>query len=288
MSTNMIDANATPGKTGKISVLTPEWPAPQQIHAFTTLRTGGVSKGPYSSLNLGHHVGDDPEAISENWGLLRKQAQLPNLPMLMSQVHGKTVLKAETAKFGEAADAIYTETPHQICTVLTGDCLPILLCDKQGQRVAAVHAGWRGLAIGVLDACLSAWRVPIQETLVWLGPAIGPQGFIVKADVLALFQDGGFEINESTFKPVLKDEVSSMRLNEAKQDNAETNAETQDQYWRGNLYALAEQRLQVLGLPKANLFGGGRCTYTEANHFYSFRRDKITGRMASMIWIAAS
>ena len=236
--------------------IVPDWPAPASVRALATTRTGGVSAGAYASLNLATHVGDDPAAVAENRRRLR--AHLPAEPLWLSQVHGTTVARAEDAAEGVAADAAFTRRAGRVCAVLTADCLPVLLCNDAGTVVAAAHAGWRGLAGGVIETALRATNEPPARLLAWLGPAIGPQAFEVGAEVRATFL---------AHSP----------------DAAAAFAAKENGKWLADLYRLAEQRLNALGVSR--VYGGGRCTFLEADCFYSYRREKTTGRMASLIWL---
>ncbi len=239
-----------------IAPIVPDWPAPASVRAFVTTRTGGVSAGPYASLNLATHVGDDPVAVTENRRRLR--AHLPAEPLWLTQVHGVTVVRADDAVEGAEADAAFTRRAGAVCAVLTADCLPLLLCNDIGTVVAAAHAGWRGLAGGVIEAAVRATNEPPARLLVWLGPAIGPQAFEVDAEVRAAF------------------------LAHAP-DAAAAFVEKENGKWLADLYRLAELRLNALGVSRVH--GGGRCTFLEADSFYSYRREKATGRMASLIWL---
>lgn len=236
--------------------IVPDWPAPASVRALVTTRTGGVSAGAYASLNLATHVGDDPAAVAENRRRLR--AHLPAEPLWLSQVHGTTVSRAEDAVEGVEADAAFTRRAGRVCAVLTADCLPVLLCNDVGTVVAAAHAGWRGLAGGVVEAAVRAMNEPPPRLLAWLGPAIGPQAFEVGAEVRAAFL---------AHSP----------------DAAAAFAAKENGKWLADLYRLAEQRLNALGVSR--VYGGGRCTFLEADSFYSYRREKTTGRMASLIWL---
>lgn len=234
----------------------PDWPAPAGVRAFVTTRTGGVSVGRYASLNLADHVGDDPAAVGENRRRLR--AHLPSEPHWLTQVHGTTVVRAEAAVEGAEADAAFTRQAGRVCAVLTADCLPVLLCNDVGTVVAVAHAGWRGLAGGVVEAAVRATNEPPARLLAWLGPAIGPQSFEVGAEVRAAFLAHSAEASAAF----------------AAQENGK---------WLADLYRLATQRLNALGVER--VFGGGFCTFNEAERFYSYRRDKATGRMATLVWI---
>lgn len=235
----------------------PDWPLPNNVRALVTTRQGGVSVGPYASFNLADHVGDDPQAVTANRKLLRRLVpELPADPLWLKQVHGVDCVAVENSIAGVEADASWSHTPGKVCAVLTADCLPLLLCDEKGSVVSAVHAGWQGLAKGVIEAAVNTLPVPPQSLLAWLGPAIGPKAFEVGADVRDQFL-----INAEA----------------AKAFSAMPNGK-----WLGDLYLLARQRLHTLGVKR--IHGGGECTVTDAERFYSFRRDQVTGRMASLIW----
>lgn len=253
-----------------LNFIQPDWPAPANVKALQTTRSGGVSKAPYHSLNLGMHVGDDPLAVSHNRQLL--SPYLPSEPVWVNQVHGVDVIDAATSTCLQNADASFTTKPNVVCVTMTADCLPVLLCDKQGTVVAAVHAGWRGLCDGVIEAAVKKMQVRPAEILVWLGPAIGPDAFEVGDDVRQQFMAKDANA-ASAFKPVVG--VSGK--------------------WLCNMYAIARQRLQAIGITQ--VYGAGGyfsdaenqreyfCTYTDAARFFSFRRDNVTGRMASLIWL---
>jgi YfiH family protein len=238
-----------------IDWIVPDWPAPANVRALVTTRAGGVSRGPYAALNLATHVGDDPAAVAENRRRLR--AQLPAEPLWLNQVHGSRVVDAAGAAPGIEADAAFSHAKRLVCVVQTADCLPVLLCDEAGTAVAAAHAGWRGLAGGVIEAVVKAMDVAPGRLMAWLGPAIGPQAFEVGAEVRETFLAHAPEA-ESAF---------------AAKENGK---------WLADLYRLAGQRLNALGITR--VFGGGFCTFHE-ERFYSFRRDKATGRMASLVWL---
>lgn len=238
--------------------IVPDWPAPKNVRALVTTRNGGVSIGPYASFNLADHVDDDPQAVAENRKLLRQRVpDLPTDPLWLKQVHGIDCIAVETGSSGMEADASWSHTPGKVCAVLTADCLPLLLCDESGSVVSAVHAGWQGLAKGVIEAAVKTLPVPPQNLLAWMGPAIGPDAFEVGADVRDQF--------------FLHDAAAAQAFRSI--DNGK---------WFGDLYLLARQRLNALGVTR--IYGGGECTVRDAARFYSFRRDKITGRMASLIW----
>lgn len=235
--------------------IVPDWPAPHGVRALVTTRGGGVSTGPFASLNLAAHVGDDAVAVAENRRRLR--ALLPAEPRWLTQVHGARVVDAPTASAGVEADAAVASRKNAVCAVLTADCLPVLLCEEEGAVVAAAHAGWRGLAGGVLEATVGAMAAPPERLLADLGPAIGPQSFEV-----------GPEVREAFLARSAEASSAFVASGEGK--------------FLADLYLLATQRLHALGV--RHVFGGGRCTVREATEFYSYRRDRTTGRMASLIW----
>ncbi len=237
----------------------PDWPAPGNVHALATTRTGGVSLPPYDSFNLGDHVGDDPSAVARNRALLH--AFLPSEPRWLKQVHGTAVAAADKLESPVEADASVAFESGAVCAVLTADCLPVLFCDRQGTRVAAAHAGWRGLAAGVLEASVAAMQCDPADILAWLGPAIGPQAFEV-----------GEEVREA-FVRDLPGTVTAF-------------VPGQPGKWLADIYELARLRLARAGVSR--VFGGGYCTYTDAERFYSYRRDKTTGRMAALIWLGGA
>jgi len=235
--------------------ITPDWPAPTHVKALQTTRHGGVSGGVYASLNLGDHVNDLPQHVASNRQVL--SADLPSEPVWLNQVHGTRVIDAALANCLESADASFTCRQRVVCVTMTADCLPILLCDQAGTTVAAIHAGWRSLCDGVIEASLAAMPVQAAQVMAWLGPAIGPEAFEVGAEVRAQFM--------------------------AHDMQAATAFKAHGDKWLGDLYALAGQRLRALGV--TNITGGDRCTYRESDTFFSYRRDGDTGRMATLIWL---
>ena len=239
-------------------MLRADWPAPPGVWAVTTLRSGGVSHTPFNSLNLGDHVTDDPVAVRANRAHLRAHLALPAEPRWLTQVHGTQVLDATVANAGAQADGSYTRRTGVVCAVLTADCLPVFLCDRAATRVAVVHAGWRGLAAGVIERGLAAMGASPREVLAWLGPAIGPEAFEVGDEVRQVFVDQHSEAS------------NAFRANAAGRFFAD-------------LYALARLRLAAAGVESVH--GGGYCTYREDARFFSYRRDGVTGRMASLIWL---
>ncbi|MEJ2646720.1 MAG: peptidoglycan editing factor PgeF [Gammaproteobacteria bacterium] len=238
--------------------IVPDWPALPAVRAASTTRRGGVSAAPYSNWNLAEHVGDDPRAVQSNRQRLRERLALPDEPCWLRQVHGVRVLAVAAGQPSTEADAAWTPMPGRVCAVLTADCLPVLFCDRRGTRVAAAHAGWRGLAAGVLEATLRAMGVAPQELLVWLGPAIGPAAFEVGVEVRDAFVGADAGAGEA-FRA------------------------GPDGRWYADLYALARRRLAAAGV--VEVYGGGLCTYSDPERFFSYRRDGATGRMASLIWL---
>ena len=202
-------------------------------------------------------MGDDPVAVAKNRSILKQQLDLPGVPRWLKQVHGCRVVSAENTAPACEADAVCSRIPGQVCAVLTADCLPLLVCDQAGERICAVHAGWRGLAGGVIESAITAMDRPASELLVWLGPAIGP---------------AAFEVGE---------EVRQAFLHHSSQAEAAFVA-TGEGHWLADIYSLAKQRLTGLGV---GFVGGGEyCTVSDSERFFSYRRDGVTGRMASLIW----
>ncbi len=248
-----------------LELVTPDWPAPAGVRAASTTRQGGVSRAPWDSLNLALHVGDDPGAVAQNRARLAAALDLPAAPRWLEQVHGTTVC-GEGAPDGPA-DAAVSRRAGEICAVLTADCLPVLFCHRGGRCVAAAHAGWRGLAAGVLENTVAAMACPPGEILAWLGPAIGPAAFVVGGEVREAFlaapgADGGAVA--AAFRPAEPDDGGAR--------------------WFADLYALARERLARAGVGAVH--GGGACTWHDRTRFFSYRRDGRTGRMASLIWLS--
>ena len=245
-----------------IDLITPDWPAPPCVKALFSTRAGGVSTGPYGSLNLGAHVGDEAVQVSENRRRLREC--LPAAPAWLNQVHGVNVVLGETLRSPSdglvEADGVVTTQRHLPCAVLVADCLPVLLCSEDGAVVGAAHAGWRGLQRGVLERTVEIMSAKATKMMAWLGPAIGPNAFEVGSDVFDAFTTVAPE-DASAFKPV---------------------AGKRDKYL-ADIYELARRRLKRAGVPA--IYGGQYCTVTESTRFFSYRRDGRTGRMAGLIWI---
>jgi len=235
-------------------MIVPDWPAPSRVKSRMTTRDGGVSAAPWASLNLGDHVGDDPAQVAANRARLRQH--LPSEPGWLKQVHSATVV--ETGAGVPEADASFTRQTGTVSVVLTADCLPVLFCDRAGSVVAAAHAGWRGLADGVLEATVAAMQVSPDEVLAWMGTAIGPQAFEV-----------GDEVRQA-FVAQHPEAVAAFHQHLSGK-------------WLADIYQLARIRLNHAGVTA--IYGGGRCTFTETDSFFSYRRDGVTGRMASLIWL---
>lgn len=235
----------------------PDWPVSERVHAVVTTRRGGVSRGRYASLNLAAHVGDDPAAVAANRERLAAGAGLPTAPLWLRQVHGTTVVTAERAGIEPEADAAVARSPGRVLAVLTADCLPVLMAARDASVIAVAHAGWRGLAAGVVEAALAEMRVPAENVVAWFGPAIGPRYYFVGADVPAAFARAP--------------------------GRSAAFAAAGPGRWRCDLAALARARLATAGVDEIG--GGGLCTYNDAESFYSYRRDGETGRFASLLWI---
>ncbi|MCF8151552.1 MAG: peptidoglycan editing factor PgeF [Sulfuritalea sp.] len=239
-----------------IDGLQPDWPAPAGVRALCTTRRGGISQAPWQSFNLGSHVGDDPLAVAGNRALLRRE--LPAEPLWLTQVHGTRCVDAASALPAVEADASFTRQRGVVCAVLTADCLPVLLCDDQASVVGVAHAGWRSLAAGVIEATVTAMEAPGEQLMAWLGPAIGPQAFEVGGEVRERFMAHDARA-ASAFVPGV------------------------DGKWLCDIYQLARQRLDALGIRR--IAGADFCTVTDAARFFSYRRDGVSGRMASLIWL---
>lgn len=237
-------------------LIIPDWPAPANVKALQTTRLGGTSGAPYASLNLGDHVGDAPLSVARNRMLLN--TLLPSEPVWLEQVHGTRVADAGIAGCLPQADACIARHRDAVCVVMTADCLPVLLCDKLGSVVGAAHAGWKGLAAGVIEATVQAMGRAPEDLIAWLGPAIGQDAFEVGAEVRAAFV-GAQPQASSAFIP------------------------GQGGKWFADIYELARLRLNALGV--TGIYGGGYCTYRERERFFSYRRDGATGRMGTFIWL---
>ncbi|NOH48777.1 peptidoglycan editing factor PgeF [Vibrio rotiferianus] len=240
-----------------MKTILPNWPAPKNVKAFASTRVGGFSSAPYQGLNLGAHVGDDPSIVEKNRAWLAQQANMPSAPIWLNQTHSTVVaqVSAPTTQVLDA-DGVFTSASNVVCSAMTADCLPVLLTNTQGSQVAAVHAGWRGLANGIVENALELFS---GEVMAWLGPAIGPQAFEVGEDVLQAFVDFDSQAHQA-FTP---------RDVEGK--------------WLADMSKLATQRLNKLGITQ--VFDSGLCTFQDKEDFYSYRRDGVTGRQAIFIWI---
>ncbi|GAB1233731.1 peptidoglycan editing factor PgeF [Ferrigenium sp. UT5] len=237
--------------------LVPDWPAPSQVKALQTTRHGGVSTAPYDTLNLGLHVGDDPVRVNQN--RMRLAPLMPSEPVWLEQVHGTVVANADAAACRVVADACIARRRGSVCVVMTADCLPVLLCAADGSVVGAAHAGWRGLCDGVIEATVTAMGIAPHNLIAWLGPAISQAHFEVGEDVRAAFVAHRAQAAEAFI------------------------AQAEPGKYRADLYLLARQRLHALGVNR--IFGGGQCTFGDRDRFFSYRRDGVTGRMGTFIWL---
>lgn len=238
--------------------IVPDWPAPPSVQAVFVTRNGGHSAGPYATMNLGGTVGDDPQAYARNVALLAEVAGTP--PLWLSQTHGTNVARVDGYAGVVEADAAVATLPGRAATIRVADCLPVLFCDRDGTCVGAAHAGWRGLCAGVLEATVAALPAAPGRLIAWMGPAIGPQAFEVGDDVRDAFM-GCDPAAAAAFVPY------PGRAGK----------------WLADLYALARQRMAGVGV--GAVYGGGYCTYTEVDRFFSYRREKSSGRMAGMVWL---
>ena len=232
-----------------------DWPVPNNVNIAFTDRHGGVSLLPFDSLNLGLHVGDDEKKVLANRALLKQQLQLTCEPFWLEQVHGTHVIDLKSVNTN-IADGSYSDEAGKVCVVMTADCLPVLICNKAGTQVAALHAGWRGLCDGVIEAGVSKFDSPAKELIAYLGPAIGPDTFEVGAEVRQAFIDKEPKASQF-FKPA------------------------GDKYL-ADIFGLAKQRLAAFGV--AEVYSANECTVSNLNYF-SYRRDRQTGRQASLIWL---
>lgn len=239
-------------------LIVPDWPVPSNVRAVTTTRQGGVSDAPYDSFNLAMHVGDSPEHVQQNRQRLCEALNLKVPPCWLQQVHSNKVVEVEVSAEAIEADASISRRPEHACVVMTADCLPVLFCDQKGSVVAAAHAGWRGLADGILENTIAAMQVAESEIMAWMGPAIGPQVYEVGSEVYEAFVDQTVAAR-SAF------------------------TETRQGHYLMDIYQLARQRLHAIGLH--HIYGGEYCSLSNSEQFYSYRRDGVTGRMASLIWL---
>jgi len=245
----------------EIKFLAANWPAPPHIHAGTTLRTGGVSKPPYDQLNLGMHVNDEQSCVLANRKRLVEDLQLPAEPVWLNQVHGNNIIRLGSTNNSEitinTADGSYSTEANKVCVVMTADCLPLLLCDDGGQQVAAIHVGWRGFSKNIITTALEKFICPNEKILAWLGPCI-----------CARHYETGVEVHDACLSifSAAKEAFSPGR----------------PLHWQTDLHKLVSLYLQEQGLNK--IYGEQRCTYHENESFFSYRKNKDTGRMASLIW----
>lgn len=240
--------------------ITPNWPAPGNVKACSTTRQGGVSVAPYDSLNLGLHVDDDKSLVLQNRAILKSELALPNEPIWLDQVHSATVVNADVQGQGLCkADSSVARDKGAVCLVMTADCLPVLFCNRQGTVVAAAHAGWRGLCDGILEETIKQMNCKPAELMAWMGPAIGPKAFEVGSEVRQAFID-----KQSDTVKAFEPSNNTGR-------------------WMADIFMLARIRLADAGV--SNIYGGGVCTYSNPQDFFSYRRDGVTGRMASLIWL---
>ena len=256
------------------TIIQADWDAPDNVRTLITTRMGGYSSPPYKSFNLAMHVGDDPLSVEQNRKRLKER--LPSEPKWLNQIHSRRIIDAADTKLQADADGSITIQQNIVSVVMTADCLPALICNRQGSAVAALHAGWRGLLAGILEqgaeqlVKLSACRK--EDVLVWLGPAIGPDYFEVGEDVRQAFLARAQARGQSHYESIDRCFAKYKKTPEG-----------QNKYL-ADIYQLARVRLSAIGVD--NVSGGHYCTYSEADKFYSYRRDGVTGRMASMIWIA--
>ena len=247
----------------------PHWPAPATIHTLVTTRQGGISSSPYDSLNLGDHVGDQPPLVIANRQILRKQ--LPAEPLWLKQIHSIQVstpkIRQQSSSTLIEADAAVTNIPDEVLVVMSADCLPVLFSNANGTVIGAAHAGWRGLCGGVLENTVSemlklAPQSSANDLIAWMGPAIGPESYEVGEDVVGRFQECRLHDMQKCFLPI---------------------ANKPGKYL-ADIYQLARDRLKKVGV--VAIYGGDQCTVQDGERFFSYRRDGVTGRFASLIWIS--
>jgi hypothetical protein len=292
----------------------PDWPAPPNIRALQTTRQGGASIAPYDSFNLGSHVGDNPLMVARN--RMSLNTLLPSEPVWLEQVHGTLVANADMADCRPQADACIARHRAAVCVIMTADCLPLLLCDTQGSVVGAAHAGWKGLAAGVIEATVQAMNADPKNFMAWMGPAISRDAFEVGEEVRAIFVENDPQA-ASAFAPsplrgegekwldmtrrcgasgagmaashplpqaagsaITSDLASVVGLPSRMASGSISNV---SRVWLADIYALARLRLNALGITQ--IYGGGYCTYREREKFFSYRRDGVTGRMGTFIWL---
>ncbi len=237
-----------------------DWPAPDFVKAGTTLRKGGMSLSPYDSFNLATHVDDELTVVKKNRAILQQSLNVPNALQWLEQTHSTQAVLLPSEEAIPKADAAYTTEKNIVCAVMTADCLPLLITDRQGSCIAAVHAGWRGLYDGIIEATIKKLPVAPESLLVWLGPAIGADVYEVGKEVYDAF--------------TLSEDVDEIKR---------TFISVSEEHWLFDLYHMAKLRLNKIGVKQ--IYGGDRCTLSEEEQFFSYRRDGVTGRMASLIWI---
>ena len=254
-----------------MNVIKPIWPAPATIHALVTTRQGGISSAPYDALNLGNHVGDEPARVIANRHVLRKY--LPAEPVWLKQTHSTQVSTPDSRSQSSSqpfeADAAVTNIPHEVLAILTADCLPVLLSNADGTVIGAAHAGWRGLCDGVLENTVGemiklSHQSNAENFIAWMGPAIGPESFEVGEDVVERFQECGLHNMKNCFLPI----------------------PNKTGKYLADIYQLARDRLKTVGVN--SIYGGDLCTVQDQEQLFSYRRDGVTGRFASLIWISKS
>jgi len=234
----------------------PDWPAPENVRSISTSRLGGVSQGVFASNNLALHVGDDGENVRINRQRLKALCSLPAEPTWLTQIHSNIVVNCDEVSC--EADASYTDQINQICVVMTADCLPILLCDKSGQQIAAVHAGWRGLLNNVIENSLARFHGSTNDIIAWLGPAIGKEVF---------------EVGNEVYDAFVERHNAAADFFRARENNK----------YLADMVGLAKLRLKLVGV--SGIYGGQYCTFSDEARFFSYRRDGVCGRMASLIWL---
>ncbi|MDR1012406.1 MAG: peptidoglycan editing factor PgeF [Coxiellaceae bacterium] len=240
--------------------INPNWPAPKNVTACSTTRSGGISKPPYNSFNFSLSTGDNSQNVLANRKKLFKELKLSQEPFWLNQKHTNTVISIERniQSLPVIADASFTTKVGQVCVIMTADCVPILICDIQGKIVAAIHAGWRGIVEGIITNTIKNMNINPSQLIAWLGPAIGPRAFKVTQEIYDIFTA----------------QIPNNRLAFAKCENG----------YLVNIYSLATNQLKHDGVTK--IYGGEYCTFTQKNLFYSYRRDgEKSGRMASLIWL---
>ncbi|MFN6169426.1 MAG: peptidoglycan editing factor PgeF [Burkholderiales bacterium] len=264
----------------KRDCIVPDWPAPPGVRSLITTRAGGISQGSLASLNLGKSVGDDVDAVEEN--RRRVTSLVGTAPRWMSQVHGIDVANLDEIRpeVPISADAAWSRSRRSVCTVMMADCLTVLFCDRAGTTVAAAHAGWRGLAAGVLEATIASMHVPPETLMAYMGPAIGPGAFEVGSEVRDRFLSGALPTEQLAVSAAFVPQIG---------EGGGANEDAAAIKWQANIYVLAETRMLRAGIVSSAIHGGGLCTYTDSNRFFSHRRGthlgQSSGRMAALIWL---